>query len=378
MSAPPRSLRSALLASAVGLVLGALLNAESVVARAERLEHGAGRELSTALAAPVAALSRALWLDRPHAALRDLSRALTEGEARTVMARLAPPGAAPPPIVDAADVGSDDALEGDEGDGISDISEPETDAEVEPAVVALALEPLPGRERRAVSPQAPLAVWALGDSLLTLPAFALQQQLYATGAAWVDHDSRHSTGLARPDNFDWPARFEEKLTEGRPEVVIFMFGANDGTAMVRDSPYKFLPLEAKDWAVPGGDWAAEYARRVGALMDRALSVGAEVLWLGIPPVRDPVREQHSALLNDLFRQEADAREGVTFLDAHAMFDDGAGGYTSALEGIDGERVPVRAGDGVHLNEAGAERLAEHVTALIGEAWELPSRPIREQ
>jgi hypothetical protein len=107
-------------------------------------------------------------------------------------------------------------------------------------------------------------------------------------------------------------------------------------------------------------------------------VGAEVLWLGIPPVRDPVREQHSALLNDLFRQEADAREGVTFLDAHAMFDDGAGGYTSALEGIDGERVPVRAGDGVHLNEAGAERLAEHVTALISEAWELPSRPIREQ
>ncbi len=370
---PTRPLRDVLIAVYLCLGLSALLNVESLVEAAGRLEHGPRRELALSLVTPLEALSTALWLDRPHAALRALSERLSAGEVANAMAIAQRRGAEEvgeaDPGVGAAAAGGEvqTAGEGTEGeDGVEAVSAEPEDGSAE----ANELEALPDRPRRTVSPQAPLQVWALGDSLLTLPAFSLQQSLYSTGLAWLDVDTRHSTGLARPDHFDWPAEVERRLEVGRPDVAILMFGANDGTAMVREQPYQFLPLEEGDWASPDGDWAEEYGLRVGRLMDRLLAVGAEVIWVGIPPVRDPVREAHCEVLNAIFQDRAASRPGVSFLDTREMFSDGEGGYTSTLSAEDGTRVPVRSPDGVHLNEAGAELLADRILELLDDAWGL--------
>lgn len=364
---PTRSLRDVLVAVYLCLGLSALLNVESLVEAAGHLEHGPRRELALSVVRPIEALSAKLWLNRPHAALRALSERLSAGEVANAMeierGRAARGGGDPGEVDPSSEDGSAEVGGGAE---VADAEAP-LDA---PSCDASALDRLPDRPRRSVSAQAPLQVWALGDSLLTLPAFSLQQSLYSTGLAWEDVDTRHSTGLARPDNFDWPAEVERRLASGRPDVAILMFGANDGTAMVREQPYQFLPLEEGDWASPDGDWAEEYGLRVGRLMDRLLAVGAEVIWVGIPPVRDPVREAHCEVLNAIFRERAAGRPGVSFLDTRGMFSDGAGAYTSTLSTEDGQRVPVRSPDGVHLNEAGAALLADRILELLDEAWGL--------
>jgi len=355
----PRSLRSVLIATFVGLGLSALLNVHSLQESAGLLEHGPRRDLAVGAVTPLAMLSAALRLDRPHAALSAAATRLSDGAVATSMALayadIAPSEPAPVEREEPPAAPSD-----------------EPPADTTEAGLGEQSTGLPDRERRAISTQAPLRVWALGDSLLTLPAFDLQQRLYQSGLAWAEHDSRHSTGLARPDNFDWPGEVEERLQTGIPDVVVFMFGANDGTSMVVDQPYKFLPLEEEHWASADGEWAAEYAARVGRLMDRMGRAEAEVIWIGIPPVRDPVRARHCAVLNAVFEAEAASRPDVTFIDTRGMFsgEDVEGTYASTLTDETGERVQVRNPDGVHLNEVGAAMLSEHLYTLIDDAWGL--------
>ena len=40
-------------------------------------------------------------------------------------------------------------------------------------------------------------------------------------------ESRLSTGLSRPDLYNWFVRFGETISELRPTVVVFSFGADD-------------------------------------------------------------------------------------------------------------------------------------------------------
>ena len=49
-------------------------------------------------------------------------------------------------------------------------------------------------------------------------------------------DSKISSGLARPDYFDWPARLTQAMAgDPRPEAVVFMVGANDDTDLRVDA-----------------------------------------------------------------------------------------------------------------------------------------------
>jgi uncharacterized protein len=55
---------------------------------------------------------------------------------------------------------------------------------------------------------------------------------------------------------------------------------------------------------------------------------------------------------------------ATYVDAHALFADPNGRYTTTMTGIDGKKVVIRAGDGVHLTPDGGDKLAGAVMDLI--------------
>jgi hypothetical protein len=213
----------------------------------------------------------------------------------------------------------------------------------------------------------PLRLWVGGDSVAGFLCYAM--------AALADHDPtialhthfRISTGMSRPDYYDWPAHLEEDTAAGNPEAVVLLMGAND------DQPLQTADGGVADFATPA--WIAEYGRRVGALMDRLHDEGRLVVWVGLPVMRAPDFAARMDVVDDAFRRQAARRPGVIFLDSRRLFGDARGAYTAYLPDESGALTLMRAPDGVHLSPQGGTRLAQAVLRLIrerpDESWALP-------
>ena len=134
----------------------------------------------------------------------------------------------------------------------------------------------------------------MGDSIGLDMGGAPQSDLAGTGVVNAALDARESTGLTRPDYFDWPAELTTDLKSAQPQVVVVMIGANDAQDFLGppDTPY----------ASP--KWNDLYAQRVAQFMQFASSGGAAVVWVGMPPMQNPGLSAQMADLNDIDQHQA--------------------------------------------------------------------------
>jgi len=207
----------------------------------------------------------------------------------------------------------------------------------------------------------PLEVWFVGDSLLQYVESSLlreqgQPPLFAHHFAW-----RYSTGLARPDYFDWPGRIAERLETGDPDAIVVMLGGNDGQAMSAAS--EVLVRESEEWI-------AEYRARAKAMAAVMASKGAEVFWIGLPVMRNRGMHRRAQLMNAAYAQAAADIESVQYVDIWDLFADDEGRYTKHLKDPDGIRRVARGNDGVHFSRGGTRRLAGRLDAVFAQTWDL--------
>ncbi len=151
------------------------------------------------------------------------------------------------------------------GDGGS--GEPEQ-AAARPKATTTTLPPV-----RTPTAADPLRVLVAGDSLVGWIAPALEQELPAGDPVQVIDDWKGSTGLVRPDFFDWPARIEQDMAEHDPDVVVLGFGGNDTQNLTTDDGILQLGTP---------EWEAEYQRRIGEVLDLIEAPGRTVYWIGLP------------------------------------------------------------------------------------------------
>lgn len=183
----------------------------------------------------------------------------------------------------------------------------------------------------------------------------------ATGVVAADHELRYSSGLTRPDYFDWPATLRALVGRQDPEAIVIMVGANDAQGIQTPSGPEPFGTEA---------WVAEYRARVAALMDELDDGERTVYWVGQPVMRSGSFDERMRLLTEVYRTEAARHPGVRFIDTYAHFAGADGAYSAYLPDASGRPVLVRRDDGIHLTGAGAERLAAVLMAAIDEDWEL--------
>jgi hypothetical protein len=164
------------------------------------------------------------------------------------------------------------------------------------------------------------------------------------------------TGLADPAYYDWLAQLSVDLHLYHPATVVVFLGANDVESYY--SSNRFLSFGS-----PG--WAAFYGKRVAKIMDEAVSAGAKVLWVGMPPMQSPSFSSDMATLNAVYRNEALAhRPDVSYLASWRLLGGPQGQYRGSLAGADGEQVALRAPDGVHITRAGGDLLGRAVVARL--------------
>jgi hypothetical protein len=216
--------------------------------------------------------------------------------------------------------------------------------------------PTPIPTVRPASPAEPLRLWVGGDSLAGIFGQSLVRMSSDTGLISATLDYRISTGLARPDYFDWPAQLQKVSIEADPEIVVLVFGSNDSQGLRTPAGDVYQPMS--------DGWRTEYARRVGGVMDLLDKPGRLIVWVGLPPMRDGDFSTRLADINAIAASEADKRAGVIYVDSWSVLGDPSGQYAAYLTDGAGHVELVREPDGVHLTRAGGDRLAAVVLAAI--------------
>jgi uncharacterized protein len=211
------------------------------------------------------------------------------------------------------------------------------------------------------SAENPATVFIVGDSDAGTFGPYLQTLLDGTGIVETQLDYKVSSGLARPDFFDWPAEIARKLPEVDPDIVVATFGGNDAQGLAIESG-EFI---VGDPVANEAEWTEEYQRRAGAVMDQLLEGGRTLIWVGIPNDDNPEVTARMAIQDRAAKAAAAERPEVIFVDTWKRFSGRDGGWAEfVIDPRDGEGKDVRAADGFHLNQTGAEILAIDIAQAI--------------
>ncbi len=216
---------------------------------------------------------------------------------------------------------------------------------------------------REITAARPLRLYIAGDSMDQVFGSSLVNLSEATGLVKAKNDYRVSSGLSRPDFFDWPQRLVDQLVDYKPDAVAALFGANDG----QDVYY-----EGKVLKVGSKAWQEVYAGRVGAAMDILTKGGRRVYWVGNPIMKSFGYRERIAMMNHIYEAEAGKRPGVTFVSTWKLMSDEKGSYDEYLKDAGGDPVLMRAPDGIHLTRAGGDRMAGLVLDVIAKDWGMAS------
>jgi uncharacterized protein len=207
----------------------------------------------------------------------------------------------------------------------------------------------------------PAKVFIVGDSDAGTFGPYLQTLLDGTGIVETELDYKVSSGLARPDFFDWPAEIDRKLPEVNPDIVVATFGGNDGQGLAVESG-EFIIGDPVD---NEAEWTEEYQARAGAVMDQLLAGGRTLIWVGIPNDDNPEVTARMAIQDRAAKAAAAERPEVIFVDTWTRFSGRDGNWAEfVIDPRDGVGKDVRAADGFHLNETGAEILALDIAQAV--------------
>ena len=193
---------------------------------------------------------------------------------------------------------------------------------------------------------------------------ALEEQLRRWPHIDVVKEAKSSTGLARPDFFDWVKQARKLGKKLEPDVVICNLGPNDGQSL----------REKKEWHYWGTDsWREHYQRRVSEVMKAFPD--AHFVWLGPPSMGSENAHLRQALLSLFIRSVVRSRSNSTYVDLFALTSDPQGNYVDTVEGPDGRPVRGRAGDGIHFKWPAARLFArkaiEAAAPHLGIEWAAP-------
>ncbi len=190
------------------------------------------------------------------------------------------------------------------------------------------------------------SVGTAGDSLLLGMIPPLQRALERSG---YDFRAQWFTGFLAPERGEYWAEVVADL----PDVLIVFF-----------APWELSALNRGDLDLVDPTWPDRYVREfVEPLVAPLRSGDTEVIWIGLPPARDPVESAQYEFLNAIWRGVVENEPRMTWLDGAPLLAGPNGRY---VEVDDTVSPPVRLfqTDGRHLCPEGGRRMTSGLLALL--------------
>lgn len=210
----------------------------------------------------------------------------------------------------------------------------------------------------------PRTVLLLGDSLIvTSFGSSLERFLNEQPGVHAVRRAKSSTGLARPDFFNWMKTGQEEVARHRPDIVVVILGGNDGQGLTDDKG-----KAVAQWGTAG--WEAAYRQRVEDFLHVLEAPGRKILWLELPVTGLRGFESKLKVIRRVMHEVASGREDVTHLETRPFFIDAKGGLLQEAR-VDTFRKPMRLrmADGIHFTEAGGRYFASKVHPSVMELLE---------
>jgi hypothetical protein len=208
------------------------------------------------------------------------------------------------------------------------------------------------------TPPARRTVLLLGDSMIAGSlGSAIAISLSSDPNQRLVRAVQTATGLNRPDVFNWMKVIPPLLERENPQLIVCSLGANDATD-IRDGD------RVLEFGQAG--WRTAYNERVMAMMRLLANRRARVLWLGLPPMRDPSFSERARYLNRIFALAAKKVPQVEYFDLEMLVSAPNGEYATFMRNQEGRFARMRMDDGVHYAPSGARWIARWVVDWIYE------------
>lgn len=236
--------------------------------------------------------------------------------------------------------------------------EPDTPEPVQLVAAQPVAEPEPPAQPAEARPlQAPpmrYRIMMVGDSLMEDLGPRTHRALIRRKGLEFIVSAKFSTGLSRPDYFNWPAHMREVVDSRKPDLVVFFMGANDG-----------MPIKEGRTAIPTGSdaWRAAYCRKMDEVVGIARAAGAEVIWVELPAVGGRYRK----ILHETQKAQREYCEsqGLITLQSDDVLS-GEWGKFAPFGTYKGKTVRLRRKDETHLTPDGNMKLIEALLPIIEE------------
>jgi len=219
-----------------------------------------------------------------------------------------------------------------------------------------------------IKPEPPFKVLIMGDSFIAVwggMGEILEQELIKYKNVTAKRDGEVSSGLSRPDYFDWPSKTKELISEQDPNIVVIMLGSNDAQSFTKNSNGKNIVLNYGT-----KEWDNEYTQRVSDFLEIFRENKIIVFWVGLPIMESPTFSEKMRHLNSIYEKEVKNYKNAYFVPTWNLFVDGNGKYTDYLIDEKGKYILGRLQDGIHFSYFGGQIAVKEVIKKMGEKMKL--------
>lgn len=212
----------------------------------------------------------------------------------------------------------------------------------------------------------PKTILIAGDSMI-LEGFgvSLQRALKGYPGLNIVREGRYSTGLTRPDYFDWTPYLKELIQKHQPDILIISLGAND--------PQDILDENRKRYFVASEGWNSLYGSRARDLLKIPADKGILTFWVGLPIMGQAVYGTRIQNLNAVVQKACAASQLCVFVDTWLVLADNSQKYTTYVRDVQGRSVRIRASDNIHLTEAGGDIMVQHFMKAAASHLDMPAK-----
>ncbi len=211
----------------------------------------------------------------------------------------------------------------------------------------------------------PAKILLIGDSSIQAGlGTELERRLENMEGVTVMRFGLHSTGLARPDYFNWMTKLTELKAEFDPDLTVAYFGDNDCQGLASVDGAAVAKFGSEEWKTEYGDRVQE----IVGLMKEGGNYGAMV---GMPIMRSKKFSNQIEILNNVV-ENATLTAGGVFLPTWGITSDAEGNYMASVN-FEGKDRMIRQGDGIHLSEHGADYVAYHLIEMLKANFELKEK-----
>jgi hypothetical protein len=198
----------------------------------------------------------------------------------------------------------------------------------------------------------PYKVMLVGDGVMTDSDPGIRAAVESMGPPEINDQAYWGFALSKPNWYDWRSKWSQLIATYDPDAVVALFGIHDAYAHsgVGGPPD------------PGGsEWQSWYRLQVTDAMQIFTSRLANVYWMGMMPVGDPVISEQIRANNLIVRDVVQSYPTGRYLEPDPVFV-ADGGTAQLFDPVSG--LPLRKFDGVHVCAAGAEILGLSLATAI--------------